>query len=45
MDIPESSGLCIAARRRMRRIGHAVVPAVARAVIDAPCAPGQAAVG
>jgi hypothetical protein len=29
----------------MRQIGAAVVPAVARAVIDAPCAPGQAAVG
>jgi hypothetical protein len=41
MDIPESSGLCISARRRMRRIGHAVVPAVARAVIDAPCAPAR----
>jgi len=45
MDTPESSGLCIAARRRMRRIGHAVVPAVACTVIDAPCAPGPAAVG
>jgi len=45
MDIPESSGLCIAARRRMRRIGHAVVPAVARAVIDGPGAPGPAAGG
>jgi len=45
MDIPESSGLCISARHRMRRIGAAVVPAVARAVIDAPCAPGPAAVG
>jgi hypothetical protein len=29
----------------MRRIGAAVVPAVARVVIDAPCAPGPAAVG
>jgi len=45
MDTPESYGLCISARRRMRRIGHAVVPAVACTVIDAPCAPGQAAVG
>jgi hypothetical protein len=45
MDIPESSGLCILARRRMRRIGHAVVPAVARTVIAAPCAPGPAAGG
>jgi len=41
MDIPESSGLCIAARRRMRRIGHAVVPAVARAVIAAPGPPAR----
>jgi len=45
MDIPEQYVLCGSLRSRMRQIGNAVVPAVARAVINAACASDHAAVG